>query len=419
MNVRLHDLLTQRAESVEPPALDPMAEVARGERRLRRRRRLSAAGAALALAVTAGTTTLVLDRGSRLTAPTHDPSRVGPTPGPDRPAATGSRPRSYGQGQVIHLGDRRVDTGLDYVSLDITDDGAAFTTLDGRIWFNDGTGNEMIGATLGGVVHQGGVISWVAGRPPDWVVNDSAGSLLAWVEYPAKDLALPELVVYDSAQRGVILREPVDLSDQEASSVGVGPSLVAVAAVAGRDVFVAVKSWQGTTGQRLLRYDVNAGTGRPVTQAAYEAARRGVPRALVVGPSVESGRLMLHGEANRSSTDVGGWLVVRDSRLDQLFDPHTGDRLDVLVPPGYEDTRLFFVQWLDDNRFTLIAGVRTSGGPPTGDLLSCRIAAGRCTVTIDASTWTTPPLLPGTGGVGAEFAQDQAATSVSRAGSTP
>jgi hypothetical protein len=81
--------------------------------------------------LTIGTTTLELDRLA---------DRDGPPPAePVRTSQGIVRPLAYGQGQVLHLGDREIDTGLDFLSLDVTDDGAALTTLDGGIWFTDGT----------------------------------------------------------------------------------------------------------------------------------------------------------------------------------------------------------------------------------------------------------------------------------------
>ena len=65
MSFDLQDLLARRADAVEPPVFDPLAVVARGERRIRRRNRITAAGAALALAVSMGVTALVVDRGQR------------------------------------------------------------------------------------------------------------------------------------------------------------------------------------------------------------------------------------------------------------------------------------------------------------------------------------------------------------------
>ena len=173
MNVDLQNLLAARADTVEPPTFDPLAVVARGERRVRRRNRLTAAAAALALAVALGVTALVLDRGG---------DQIAPSERPDLTWTPGTRPITYGQEQTLHLGTREIDTGLDFLSVDLTDDGAALTTLDGGIWFTDGETVERIGSTLTGRVRPDGV-DWLATRPRDWVVTDTAGSLMAWVEY--------------------------------------------------------------------------------------------------------------------------------------------------------------------------------------------------------------------------------------------
>ena len=81
------------------------------------------------------------------------------------------------------------------------------------------------------------------------------------------------------------------------------------------------------------------------------------------------------------------------------FVASTGGRLHVSVPDGYDGQSLGIFQWLDDDRFALVAngGVK---GAPIGDLLVCRISAGQCrTVASGEQDW----LLPGPfGGVGAE-----------------
>ena len=138
------------------------------------------------------------------------------------------------------------------------------------------------------------------------------------------------------------------------------------------------------------------------------AARRAVGPALVVGPSAQDGRL-LHWEGDAGSANSVDTLTVNDdSELDGLVDPHTGEDVELRVPAGYESGVLWFVQWLDDDRFTLIAG----NPAPVGDLLVCRITEGRCDVVLDRSTWTIEPLLPGHGGVGAELALMRAMQSV-------
>jgi hypothetical protein len=61
--------------------------------------------------------------------------------------------------------DRSIDTGQDLLSLDVTDDGVAFTTFDGGLWFTDGSTIEQIGATAPGSVSSQGV-AWVRTADP-------------------------------------------------------------------------------------------------------------------------------------------------------------------------------------------------------------------------------------------------------------
>jgi len=130
-------------------------------------------------------------------------------------------------------------------------------------------------------------VTYPEGRPRDWVVTDTAGSLLAWLEYPGRRLDRSELVVDDSDSRAVLDRTPIAVPD------GGSATILAVADLA--------------------------------------AARRGVTGALVVGPSAEDGRLLLregsHGFANSVHT-----LTISDSRINQLVDPHTGEDVEIRAP---------------------------------------------------------------------------------------
>lgn len=390
MTSDLQDLLTRRADTVEPPAYDPFAVMAQGERRIRRRARNRAAGAALALVVAMGVTALGMDLGDDRAAPSERPGRHGLT------WTQGTRPVTYGQDQTLHLGTGEIDTGLDFLSVAVTDDGAALTTIDGGIWFTDGRTVERIGNSIALRVRPHSV-GGAAGRPRDWVVTDTAGSLLAWLEYRGQRPDRPELVVYDSSSRTVLEREPIEVPDHGSATI---------LAIADRAVFLAQNPGGFPASDSLRRYDVDTGALEPVDKADVAAARRGVDRALVVGPSAEDGRL-LHWEGDRGYVSSVDRLIVNDSRLDELHDPRTGEKVDIRIPPGDESDQLWFVQWLDDDRFTLI-----TGAAPVGDLLVCRITEGRCHVLLDRSTWTTEPLLPGDGGVGGELALLRAMQSV-------
>ena len=337
----------------------------------------------------------------------------------------GTRPITYGQGQTLHLGNREIDTGLNFLSVAVTDHGAALTTIDGGIWFTDGKTVKRIGSTIALRV-RGRSVSGPAGMPRDWVITDTAGSLLAWLEYPGQRPDRPELVVYDSGSRLVLDRRPIEVPDGGSAHV---------LAVAGRAVFLG--EGPGGAGSRspgsVHRFDVDTGVLEPVDVAELAAARREVSRALVVGPSAEAGGV-LHtegflgetdtksvGRLTNSGTNSVGRLTVNDSAFDELIDPHTGEQVELRVPAGYESGQMWFVQWLDDTRFTLISGIsglygNWGGGAPVGDLLVCRITEGRCEVQLDRSIWSTvwtAPLLPGQGiSVGADAAMSRATQTV-------
>ncbi len=400
MTNSLRDSLARHAHAVEPPELDVHALVSVGEKRLRRRRFGALAGSVLAVALAVGVPAVVWDL-------RDEPKSVEKPRPPEPPRKVeehGIRPITYGQEQTLHLGNREIDTGLDFLSVAVTDDGAALTTIDGGIWFTDGRTVERIGSTIALRVRPRAV-SGPAGMPRDWVVTDTGGSLLAWLAYPDQRPDHPELVVYDSGSRVVLDRKPIEVPEGGSATV---------LAIAGRAVFL-------DEGGSPLRYDVDTGVLEPVDEAEVAAARRGVSRALVVGPSAETGGLLhTEGHPGTRSNSVGR-LTVNDSELDELFDPHTGERVELRVPAGYESGQMWFVQWLDDTRFTLIAGVpgvygNWAGGAPVGDLLVCRITEGRCDVRLDRSIWPTvwtAPLLPGQGvSVGADAAMSRAMQSV-------
>ena len=232
----------------------------------------------------------------------------------------GTRPITYGQGQTLHLGNREIDTGLDFLSVAVTDDGAALTTIDGGIWFADGRTVERIGSTIAPRVRPRS-LSAVAGPPRDWVITDTAGSLLAWLEYQGQRPDRPELVVYDSARRVVLDRRPIEVGDGGSATV---------LALAGRAVFLGVEEPdpRPPDSDSVHRYDVDTGVLEPVDVAELAAARRGVSRALVVGPSAEAGGV-LHtegflaemgtdsaGRLTHSGTNSVGRLTVNDGELD-------------------------------------------------------------------------------------------------------
>jgi hypothetical protein len=396
VNADLREMLTSRAEGVETPRLDPAAVLARGERLVGQRRRRMACVAACGVAlVVAAVLVVVPGPGDRV-------SPAGPSD-PTRTTEPGARPLGYVQGRVLHLGGREVDTGLDALSLDLTDDGAALTTLDGGIWFSDGTGVERIGSVTGGTREADGVGWDDSGRPREWVVSDSEGSLLAWVERAAADDGGgPELVVHDTSRRGVLLREPVPTVRPRDRAV--------VVAVAGREVFV-VRESRGMRSETMVRFSVDGGQAVEVDRETFAAAIRAVPRALLLGPSVRNHVLGTSNGRGGHIVDFHDAIHVRGHRLQDVFDAETGAPLELEMPAGDPVFEVHFLQWLDDDQFALWAD---------GDLVACQIAAGECRRVIDAD-WSFSdrddmPLLPGTGGFGSDWALARAMRSTGREG---
>ena len=144
MTNSLRESLARRAHAVEPPALDVHALVSAGEKRLRRRRFGAVAGSVLAVALAVGVPAVVWDLGDE----PRSVEKPKPPEPPRKVEAPGTRPITYGQGQTLHLGNSEIDTGLDFLSVAVTDDGAALTTIDGGIWFADGRTVERIGSTI-------------------------------------------------------------------------------------------------------------------------------------------------------------------------------------------------------------------------------------------------------------------------------
>lgn len=379
MNIDLQHELARRADAAEVPTFDPQTVVAEGERLVRRRRTLAAAGAAVAVALAVGTTALISD---------PDPGRPEPAGPVEVPEWTpGTRPLTYGQGQVLHLGDREIDTGMDFLTIDVTDEGAALLTLDGGIWFTDGTTVDRIGTTLGvGRITKDGW-TWQVGRPPESVASGSAGSLLAWLEFPTPRVDRPELVVYDTDRRGVLARRSIQVTPGNAATV--------VAVVDGA-VFVAEDDRGSFDPTPVFRYDPGTGALDRVTdRVVADAGRAAAP--LVVGSAT-------YGEPLGSADDAFGTVGVRDGALEGLRDPRTGEAVEIAVPASYGDGTMWFTQWLDDDRFVLAPGAGL------GELLVCGVSERRCTAVVEGLTrkGPGPALTPGDGLRGGEYALGRA-----------
>lgn len=285
-----------------------------------------------------------------------------------------TRPMVWAEGRTIHLGRRTVATGRDLLSLDVTDQGVAFTTFDGLVWFTDGTRPQQIGATLPARAVADGVDWGPFGRPDQWVVSDNAGSRLAWLEVDERERL--DVVVYDTAQQSVVAEMPVRTD----SPRGV-PRLLSV----GED---RVYWTDGVgTGARVTRYDVSTGRRWRVTGAAYRADVGRRPRMLLLGASRRFAALS--DGVGQAFAFVGSRLRPRGGEWGDAWDAATGVRL-VLARPRRSTygfgvaERLELVEWLDDDRFVLLDSTGWNAGVLGGeDLLVCRLSRHYCAVALD------------------------------------
>jgi hypothetical protein len=303
----------------------------------------------------------------------------------------GVRPVTYGVGRVLHVGSRQVDTGLDFVTLDVVDHGALLTTMDGGVWFSDGDTVERVGTTLTGRVRPHS-ITWFVARPEGWVRAGPLqykGWLAAWMEFAAGDVHRPELVVFDAAKREVVARRAVD----------VGPrTTVRVLGVTGGAAYV-ITDTPGRDDQQVLRLSTHSwGRLHPVDLADFEVELRADSRLVVGDDPGTPLTTYREGDGAVNQTDR---VPVRDGRLTSLSLDHSGARVDLRLPADVdpETHAVHLVQWVDEDRFAVVDSPRADQR-----LLVCDLSRKRCEVALDATGWDVPPQLGGDGGPAGELA---------------
>ncbi|HSK34834.1 MAG TPA: hypothetical protein VK903_15240, partial [Propionicimonas sp.] len=403
----LRETLARRAHAVDPPGVDVQAVVAQGERRLRHRRFGAVAGTVLAVALAVAVPAVIVDlrdepKSVEQPKPPEPPERV------DEEAT--ARPLVYAEGSILHVGSRAIDTGLTPASsgvaagavaspdgpefsgrdehipdsrimsaLYVTDEGAVFTTLDGRVWFSDGTSLQHIGGVAGKNQDRVGAVADRCGNclSADAVQTDDAGSRVAWLEHARGDQI--DLVVYDTADRAVHTRLGLPLLRRGYGFL--------------EDMYGDHVYWTRYTGRdedrpQLMRTVVSASVHEPATQRMLAAERQGKARTLVVGRGAEAVIV--------TPQDQQGFQVTR-SRLEPvqfdgdvtnanyfvpLFHPVTGERIHLRAPAGLQKTNeLVLFEWLDDDRFVLSTEPRWVA-IERRDIVVCRLSTERCEITV-------------------------------------
>ena len=360
----LRTMLHDRAESLDGTRPDRLDELF-GRIRTRRRRR--------ATAVAAATVAVVLSvLGAATLAGGHDQSAPPPVSGPTQtdvapPTARPVRPivyleskdyslRNGWKGATFHYGDRLVHTGVRFSWTDATDDGVAFSPADGRIYFYFAGEStiEQIGS-LGFEPH--------SYRASGLVRSGNSGSLLAW--FNVSDPKSPELMVYDTSQRRLVARHPVPPCKE----------LCTTEAVVGDHVYWSDHgiAYGNTDLANIRMFDVPTGSDSPADRTSYADDLRHRPRGLILG-NFPDGDVVVPGE--------GTTFHVHGSRLDvAALDTATGKPIHMSLPKGYgAGARFNLIQWLDDDRFAVMGGLR--GGVEVNDILVCSIAGGDCRLTV-------------------------------------
>jgi hypothetical protein len=370
MNGLLRDLLDERVDAAGSPDVNLGDLIAQGERRISRRRRAALAGTVASVALAVGASFALTQVGDDRTSPPVAPPTINPPDDVDVPPepTDGARPLTYGVGATIYWGDRVLEAAADADGLFVLDEGLAILTgddgnnADNRLYWTDGSAEVEIARQVGQLT-----------------VSDR-GSLMVWVDGN-------DVVIYDTDVLDVVARLPMT------GTWYVGTITALEDAAYWRELLDGTVTTDGR--ERLVRFDVATGTRTVSTEAEYRAEMQAaLPARIVVGSAeskVPADQFYVSGSRLNVTTSAG--------EPGPGFVAATGDRLQVTVPDGYEGEAMYLFQWLDDDRFALVASAPGVGRVPTGDLLTCSISARKCrTVAAGPKYW----LLPGLGGVGAE-----------------
>lgn len=352
----LKDVMHDRADALEPPALDVDAMVRDGERRARRAR----AGALMAVAASVAVVGAVAVPALR----PHDepPTTIAVQPRVDSVA--------YAVGGTIHGPDSVIDAGVPLRALVQTDSGYVGSDAAGNVLVVTGDATDRVGRLADG-------------EHPRF---QSDGDLVAWVD-AADGGSLAALDV----SSGTTVEVPLTSWPGRAVVSGVERELggaAQVAAVDGQLVYISdergVLAWDpfGSGGTTLVR--APAGTEVEVVDVqngvfAYYA-RGGTPsdktEEFRVGPDLGTGHVLpIWG--GRLSPD-GGVIISETADVNHVYDTADGTRL-----PFDEGRYAFLVgyRWLDDDTYAGL-GLRTTKST-TPDLLTCEVATGSCTVAVE------------------------------------
>ncbi|WP_181310753.1 hypothetical protein [Nocardioides campestrisoli] len=356
MTTDLHDLMSERAERLDPPTLDASAIMAAGDRRVRRRRWTGGAGAAVlcvaaALAAPAvlggsGTDGLVAER----PADSEDPVAW----------VSGSVLHTSPDGPTVDL----AELGREPISLVQADSGFVFSEADGSVH-----------AVIDDEVVEVGTL-----QVPESPRFESDGDVVAWVDagegepaYAALDLSKGAGVVSLPVRRGYGTPLERELGMTEAVAAVDGDTVYLRAPNGARvwRPFAAddqVVSLPVADGTRVVLEDVQNGVFHYHRAGGTPAAKE---EAYVVGPDLSTGVEVESWEGILSPD--GRYLVSEMNDENVVSDTATGARLPFDLG---EYSFLAGYRWLDDDTYAALAMKDVSGDRV--DLLRCEVTTGSC-----------------------------------------
>ena len=292
------------------------------------------------------------------------PSHIGPSPSLKVTDPTpGARPLVYAAGKTVHWGDRTFEADTTVAFIDATDDGVVFLTQkryaehrSETLWFYDGSTTEAIGRVPIGHI---GEFDIFTAKP---------GSLVVWADATSQKQQFGSdhpFIAYDTSRHEVVARLPI--TSQYASVLRVDE----------RYIF-----FEPDSGSQVVRYDVESGETRKFSRDSFEDEQRAQERLLMSAVT----------RGNARFDQVGRRLVAVDSNGDPTtIRLPTGEPLKLRVPAGYTAPggAMPVVQWLDGERLVLFSYSQShwsDTGLQIGDLLTCKVPHGVCTVSVRASS---------------------------------
>jgi hypothetical protein len=350
-----------------------------GSRVRRRRVAVTATTAGLVAAVVVGA--LAVRGGQpRELEPAPTPS---PSPSPSRAVdLTGTRPLVYAEGSTVHIGDKTVEARKPVAFIDATDDGAVYeASLDGRLWFSDGTTTSMIGEsgfTAAPTAHAG------------VVATGNVGSLVVWQDATGRENdPSDELVVYDTSRHAEVGR--IRLTDDYEQVLYVDENHVYFTPPSASGCWaLGVHDIHPCKNPHLYRYDVTSGATTKIALADLDAEMGARVRMFERDPRGNEPGFV----EGSDFSQVGSRLVTSSGGDPTHVTLTNGDEVRLRLPGGYRvpglergESVIGTSQWLDDGH--VVVWAKQGGGdlpPQHGDLLVCPLPDGVCRVVVPESS---------------------------------